>query len=126
MNTELEKHERWKLKADAVARSLSKDTTYSVKEQLKLIMQQKSFNRFSNIPQDRRATYRQLILVVIKLKEILIRDYGAADSASLFESVKVSLIKQHQGNLTHGQVQQYLRNPSLPSDLKALYRIQRS
>ena len=125
MNTELEKHERWKLKADAVARSLSQDTTYPVKEQLKLIMQQKSFNRFSNIPQDRRATYRQLILVVIKLKEILVSDYGAADSASLFKSVKVSLIKQHQGNMTHAQVQEYLRNPSLSSDLKELYRIQR-
>jgi hypothetical protein len=123
MNTALEKHERWKLKADAVARSFSQETTYPVKEQLNLTTQQKSFNRFSNIPQDRRATYRQLNLVVFKLKEILISDYGVADSASLFKSVKFSLIKQHQGNITHGQVQQYLRNPSLPTDLKELYRI---
>ena len=120
MSTTLEQHEHWKYAADATAKVLVEQsvTKKNKKEKRKAAYEA----RFSGIPVNKRATYRQLNFLIFKFKEMLVRDCDVVDDIHLYKLIKAWVVKKHEGNLTHGDVQNYIKHPSLPNALKRLFK----
>ena len=119
MNTSLEKHEHWKYAADAAATVFVEQ---SVAQKIKKQKRKQVYKaRFSDIPSNQRATYRQLNFLIFKFKEILVRDCNVVDDTHLYKLIKAWVIKKHEGNLTHGEVQNYIESPLVPHALKRLF-----